>query len=164
MQGREGECKAVVRELVDARDVHATLDSMAAEVARERTTSSKHLWDVLKSPMSRAQLHIGVMLQALQQLAGVNTVMYFTPVILQMAGFADTRRALLLSCAPAAVNAAGTVLGVFRSSLCIKSTLICCNLTRVHLAYFNVHSTCVCSTCAAMKCIYFPRWHPSSSR
>lgn len=111
MQGREAECKAVVRELVDASNVHASLESMAAEVSRERSTSSKSLFDVLKSPVSRAQLHIGVMLQALQQLAGINTVMYFTPVILQMAGFADTRQALLLSCAPAAVNAAGTVLG-----------------------------------------------------
>ena len=91
--------------------MHAALESMAAEVARERSSSGQSLLGVLRSPVSRAQLHVGVLLQALQQLAGINTVMYFTPVILKMAGFADTQQALLLSCAPAAVNAAGTVLG-----------------------------------------------------
>lgn len=37
--------------------------------------------------------------------------MYFTPVILQMAGFQNKQQALLLSCLPAAVNAAGTIVG-----------------------------------------------------
>ena len=111
MQGREVACKAVVRELVEPAEVHATLESMAAEVARERSTGSRSVLAVVRSPVSRVQLYIGVVLQALQQLAGINTVMYFTPVILKMAGFTDTRQALLLSCAPAAVNAAGTILG-----------------------------------------------------
>lgn len=43
----------------------------------------------------------------LQQLAGINTVMYYTPAILELAGFHDKRSALLIAMAPAAGAAAG---------------------------------------------------------
>ena len=122
VQGREAESEGVVRQLVPVSDVQATLDSMAAELARERCSSSKSMLTVLRSSVARAQLHVGVMLQALQQLVGINTVMYFTPVILQMAGFADTRQALLLSCAPAAVNATGTVIGARPCACLLRSS------------------------------------------
>ena len=49
----------------------------------------------------------GLGLQILQQLAGINTVMYYTPAILELAGFRDKRSALLIAMAPAA----GRVLG-----------------------------------------------------
>ena len=38
----------------------------------------------------------GVGLQVLQQLAGINTVMYYTPAILELAGIHDNRSALLV--------------------------------------------------------------------
>ena len=44
----------------------------------------------------------GLGLQVLQQLAGINTVMYYTPAILELAGFHDKRSALLIAMAPAA--------------------------------------------------------------
>ena len=47
----------------------------------------------------------------LQQAAGINTVMYFTPSILELAGFHDKRTALLVAMLPAGVNALGTVAG-----------------------------------------------------
>ncbi len=51
--------------------------------------------------------------QVLQQLAGINTVMYYTPAILELAGFRDKRSALLVAMGPAAVNAIGTVGGMW---------------------------------------------------
>jgi SP family myo-inositol transporter-like MFS transporter 13 len=38
----------------------------------------------------------GIGLQVLQQLAGINTVMYYTPAILELAGVHDNRSALLV--------------------------------------------------------------------
>ncbi len=38
----------------------------------------------------------------LQQAAGINTVMYYTPAILELAGFHDKRSALLIAMLPAA--------------------------------------------------------------
>lgn len=54
----------------------------------------------------------GLGLQALQQAAGINTVMYFAPSILGLAGFQSPRSAVLASVLPAAVNALGTVVGM----------------------------------------------------
>ena len=46
----------------------------------------------------------GVGLQVLQQLAGINTVMYFTPAILELAGIHDKRLALLVRHVPGTLN------------------------------------------------------------
>ena len=51
-------------------------------------------------------------LQILQQACGINTVMYYTPLILEAAGFRDRQAILLMSLLPAGVNAAGTVVGM----------------------------------------------------
>jgi len=51
-------------------------------------------------------------LQVLQQLAGINTAMYFSPTILQLAGVQGNRAALLASLLPAGVNALGTLGGM----------------------------------------------------
>lgn len=54
-----------------------------------------------------------VLLQAFQQFTGINTVMYYSPTIVQMAGFSSNQLALLLSLIVAALNAAGTILGIY---------------------------------------------------
>ena len=56
---------------------------------------------LLSHPLSFA-FSAGLGLQILQQLAGINTVMYYTPAILELAGFRDKRSALLIAMLPAA--------------------------------------------------------------
>lgn len=51
--------------------------------------------------------------QAFQQFTGINTVMYYSATIVQMAGFESNQLALLLSLIVAALNAAGTILGIY---------------------------------------------------
>ncbi|EFN54539.1 hypothetical protein CHLNCDRAFT_8066, partial [Chlorella variabilis] len=68
-------------------------------------------WRLLRSRAVLRELQVGVGLQVLQQLCGINTVMYYTPSILQLAGLSN-QAALLLSMAPAATNALGTVVGM----------------------------------------------------
>lgn len=50
-------------------------------------------------------------MQVFQQLVGINTVMYYSPTIVEFAGFASHQTALLLSLVVAAMNAAGTIAG-----------------------------------------------------
>lgn len=52
-------------------------------------------------------------LQAFQQFTGINTVMYYSPTIVQMAGFQSNKLALLLSLIVAGMNATGTVVGIY---------------------------------------------------
>lgn len=51
--------------------------------------------------------------QAFQQFTGINTVMYYSPTIVQKAGFHANQLALLLSLIVAAINAAGSILGIY---------------------------------------------------
>ena len=64
-----------------------------------------------ESPAARLALRIGVGLQVLQQLCGINTIMYYTVVIIKRGGVTDDTRALLLSILPATVNCLGTGAG-----------------------------------------------------
>lgn len=54
-----------------------------------------------------------MLLQIFQQVTGVNTIMYYSPTILQMAGFHSNQLALLLSLVIAAMNAIGTIVGIY---------------------------------------------------
>jgi hypothetical protein len=98
--------------LFDSSEAQVSIASIGEELSSQATEAPVGLLHLIQDRVTRAQLHVGVMLQVLQQLCGINTVMYFTPVLLRMAGFHEKREALLLSCFPAAVNAGGTILGV----------------------------------------------------
>ena len=65
-------------------------------------------------------LEPGIGLQVMQQLCGINTVMYYTPTILEIAGFVDKRQALFLSILPAFVNSVGTAIGMWYIPLLLE--------------------------------------------
>ncbi|KAK9725089.1 hypothetical protein RND81_05G121800 [Saponaria officinalis] len=71
------------------------------------------VWDVFGNKEVRLAFLLGGGLQAFQQFTGINTVMYYSPTIVQMAGFRSNQLALLLSLIVAGLNAAGTVLGIY---------------------------------------------------
>lgn len=90
---------------------------------------SVNIWSTLRRPEVQLELKLGIGLQVLQQLAGINTIMYYTPVVLTLAGITSKRTALLVSLAPAAVNASGTIVGMWaidrfgRRRLLLSSTM-----------------------------------------
>lgn len=71
------------------------------------------------------------MWQAFQQFTGINTVMYYSPTIVQMAGFTSNQLALLLSLIVAGMNAAGTILGILLIDRCGRRQLTLCSLAGV---------------------------------
>eukprot|EP00210_Caulerpa_lentillifera_P001632 g1570.t1 len=82
-------------------------------------------------PEVRFQLSIGIGLQVIQQLCGINTVMYYTPSILEIAGFVDKQQALLFSIFPALVNALGTLVGMWCIDRYGRRKLLLSSLTAV---------------------------------
>ena len=127
VQGRRAAAERSLQRLLPAADAAAASDAIAAEVRASHASGSFSVLQLLADPLARAELHVGVMLQLLQQLCGINTVMYFTPVILQMAGFVDRRQALLWACLPAACNAIGSVASALLPflRLCSVRAVIC---------------------------------------
>lgn len=72
-----------------------------------------NLVSLLKTMTVRRGLIAGVGLQVFQQFVGINTVMYYSPTIVQLAGFASNRTALLLSLVTAGLNASGSIVSIY---------------------------------------------------
>ncbi|PWV10416.1 putative sugar transporter [Trypanosoma cruzi] len=67
---------------------------------------------IFKKAMRR-RLLIGCMLHVLQQASGINTIMYYSAVILYDAGFKDPKTPVILSIPLAGINAVSTISGLF---------------------------------------------------
>ncbi|XP_042563392.1 solute carrier family 2 member 13b isoform X2 [Clupea harengus] len=68
---------------------------------------------ILSNPPVRRALIVGCGLQMFQQLSGINTVMYYSATILQMAGVRDDKMAIWLAAGTAGTNFVFTLLGVW---------------------------------------------------
>ncbi|KAK9159502.1 hypothetical protein Syun_005843 [Stephania yunnanensis] len=127
--------------------------ALAAE-EDDRSKESVHFLDVFKIKEIRIAFFAGAGLQAFQQFSGINTVMYYSPTIVQMAGFTSNRLALLLSLIVAAMNASGTVLGIYLIDRFGRRKLALCSLAGVILSlvvlsmafFFHSSDSAICNT------------------
>jgi Sugar (and other) transporter len=74
VQGHVTECRASIDRLFPASKVAAITASIQQELQEDSQQRTSPV-ALLRSAVTRSQLHIGVALQVLQQLAGINTVM-----------------------------------------------------------------------------------------
>jgi SP family myo-inositol transporter-like MFS transporter 13 len=65
--------------------------------------------------------------------------MYYSPTIVELAGFVSNRIALLLSLLVAAVNTLGTVLGIFLIDRCERRLLLLMSLGGVFFLFISPH-------------------------
>lgn len=115
-QGREEEAKAILRKIYAPDMVEAEIQALEESVALEKKESEGEkvtLMTLLKTKSVRRGLYAGVGLQFFQQFVGINTVMYYSPTIVQLAGYASNRTALLLSLITSGLNAFGSILSIF---------------------------------------------------
>lgn len=68
---------------------------------------------IMQNTSLRRALFVGCALQMIQQLSGINTVMYYSATIIQMSGVYNKSIAIWLSAATAAVNFVFTFIGLF---------------------------------------------------
>lgn len=71
------------------------------------------LTDVLRDRYLRRALAVGCVLQAVQQLTGINTVMYYAATIIQMSGVGNKNEAVWMASITAMVNFITTFLGIY---------------------------------------------------
>ncbi|KAI3523558.1 hypothetical protein L1887_01778 [Cichorium endivia] len=113
MKKSKSEAIVVLSKIYDPIRLEEELEqlSSALEEENQRKNAVSYL-DVFRIKEIRLAFFAGAGLQAFQQFTGINTVMYYSPTIVQMAGFSSNQLALLLSLVVALMNAAGTVLGI----------------------------------------------------
>ena len=79
---------------------------------------------MLTTPTVRRALILGCLLQIFQQIAGVNTVMYYSAKIISMAGFADDSQAIWISAGVASVNFLCTFIGDAMTTLSVTTNIM----------------------------------------
>ncbi|KAJ9565962.1 hypothetical protein OSB04_001928 [Centaurea solstitialis] len=116
-KGREEEAITTLRKIYSAEDAEVEIEALRESVEKEieETGSSEkiNMIKLLKTTTVRRGLIAGVGLQVFQQFVGINTVMYYSPTIAQLAGIASNQTALLLSLVTAGLNAMGSVVSIY---------------------------------------------------
>ncbi|KAK7304700.1 hypothetical protein VNO77_42586 [Canavalia gladiata] len=116
-KGKEEEAKAILRKIYPPQvvddEINALKESVEMEVKEASASDKVSIVKLLKTKTVRRGLYAGMGLQIFQQFVGINTVMYYSPTIVQLAGFASNRVALLLSLVTAALNAFGSILSIY---------------------------------------------------
>uniref|UniRef100_A0A7N0TUG3 Major facilitator superfamily (MFS) profile domain-containing protein n=1 Tax=Kalanchoe fedtschenkoi TaxID=63787 RepID=A0A7N0TUG3_KALFE len=105
---------AVLSKIYDPDRLDEEVEQLSTALEEERARKVAVAWlDVFRVKEIRIAFLAGAGLQAFQQFTGINTVMYYSPTIVQMAGFHSNQLALLLSLIVAGMNAAGTIAGIY---------------------------------------------------
>ena len=110
---RGGHHEVAQRVLVRIRelsDVNVEIEEIKASLAQQ--VESGHWTDLLRRQV-RPALVVGLGLAIFQQITGINTVIYYSPRILQSAGFDSASGAILATVGVGVVNVGMTILAMF---------------------------------------------------
>ncbi|ERN18948.1 hypothetical protein AMTRI_Chr07g25110 [Amborella trichopoda] len=114
---REQEAIAILEKIYPPNELEQEIDALRTSVEEEKQLQevAKHtgflaLW---KNKVTRRGLTAGIGLQVIQQFVGINTVMYYSPTIVQFAGVASNQTALLLSLITSGLNAIGSIVSMY---------------------------------------------------
>jgi sugar porter (SP) family MFS transporter len=107
-QGRTPEAEKVLDSYTDAAGAQILLSEIRASLA----ITSERRWTALWSPSVRKALFIAVGFTILQQVTGVNTILYYGPSVFSMAGIGTDKAAIFATFLVAAVNVLATVVAL----------------------------------------------------
>jgi sugar porter (SP) family MFS transporter len=109
-KGRESEAMAVLMRIRSGsqRDVLIEYNEIKQEIALEREQSIRSYSQLFRFPLRR-RLILGVGIQILQQLTGINSIMYYAPEIFKQAGLSGQRASLLATGINGCVNVLATI-------------------------------------------------------
>ncbi|KAJ0946816.1 putative major facilitator, sugar transporter, major facilitator superfamily [Helianthus annuus] len=113
------EARDILEKIYPSNEVGEEMKALQSSVETEKEAEGS-LGDGIFSKMKsawgnkvvRRGLYAGVTVQVAQQFVGINTVMYYSPTIVQLAGFASNRTALALSLVTTGLNSFGTMLSM----------------------------------------------------
>ncbi|KAM7263402.1 hypothetical protein ACFE04_001085 [Oxalis oulophora] len=113
------EARAILEKIYPADELEAELAAMKQSIDAEKENEKETGADIiskvrsaLKNKIVRQGLKAGITVQVAQQFVGINTVMYYSPTIVQFAGFASKKTALALSLITSGLNAVGSIVSM----------------------------------------------------
>lgn len=109
-KGKEAESRKILSKLEDPQLVEPTIQTMKQEISLSREGAKS--WKEIFSPWLRTPLMIAIGIMFVQQFVGINTVIYYSPVIFQNAGFATKTAAIAAAVSVGAVNVLFTIVAM----------------------------------------------------
>ncbi|KAL6197831.1 hypothetical protein ACLB2K_027624 [Fragaria x ananassa] len=113
------EARAILAKIYPAEEVDDELKALQESVEFEKSEEGaigKTMLQKVKScfgnTVVRRGLYAGITVQVAQQFVGINTVMYYSPSIVQFAGFASNQTAMALSLVTSGLNVVGTLISM----------------------------------------------------
>lgn len=110
-KGREEECRKVLQKVEDPDLVEDVISKMRSDLEEDR--KHKVIWSEIFKKWLRVPLIIAIGIMFVQQFTGINTIIYYSPKIFLMSGFADAQAAVWASVSVGVVNVAFTILSLF---------------------------------------------------
>ncbi|XP_074304494.1 inositol transporter 4-like [Silene latifolia] len=173
-QGRLEEAEEVLGRIYSPEEVEQEMDalklSIEHEIAERKAVGegnalfrAKKAWENI---VVRRGLIAGITVLVTQQFVGINTIMYYSPTIVQLAGFASNSTAMALSLVTSGLNTVGSVVSMMfvdrygrrRLMLISMASLICClvvlsglfyaagnaapKISSLETAHFGANNTC----------------------
>ena len=109
-RGRLETARTILSRIRDTSDV----DSELGEIERSSQQAQEHgNWRDLLSPALRPALIVGIGLAVFQQVTGINTVIYYAPIIIQSAGIPSASGAILTTAGIGVVNVLMTIVSMW---------------------------------------------------
>ncbi|XP_074271965.1 inositol transporter 4-like [Silene latifolia] len=114
------EAESILAKIYGPEEVEEEMKALKASVEHEiaaegeigggsMLTKVRKAWG---NTVVRRGLYAGITVQVAQQFVGINTVMYYSPTIVQLAGFASKSTALALSLITSGLNAVGSIVSM----------------------------------------------------
>lgn len=110
-KGHEDKCRKVLEKVEEPQLVEEVISKMKAELQAD--AKNKVSWNEIFKKWLRVPLFIAVGIMFVQQFTGINTIIYYSPKIFLMSGFADAQAAVWASVSVGVVNVAFTILSLF---------------------------------------------------
>lgn len=118
-KNKKEEARAVLEKIYPTKEVEDELNALEQSVEAEKADEQDigesmiaKLKGAFGNPVVRRGLYAGITVQVAQQFSGINTVMYYSPTIVQFAGFASNSTALGLSLVTSGLNAVGSIISM----------------------------------------------------
>ncbi|XP_058196878.1 inositol transporter 4 [Rhododendron vialii] len=113
------EARAILENIYPAEEVEEEMKALQSSVEAEKAEEDSIGDDIISkvkgawsNDVVRRGLYAGITVQVAQQFVGINTVMYYSPTIVQLAGFASNKTALALSLVTSGLNALGSIVSM----------------------------------------------------
>jgi sugar porter (SP) family MFS transporter len=105
---REKDAEKVLRSFTDASGAQQFL----ADIREGLKTQVEQRWSALWTPAVRGSVFIAAGFTILQQVTGINTIIYYGPQIFELAGIGTHSNSILATLVVAVVNVIATVVGI----------------------------------------------------